>query len=85
MYADVHRRVDMRKKEVDVFTAELHLFTIDVVYTYIQYKGIPQCMYKHGPQSIHKTHIHLPMRIMQWGMENKRSKRHRKTKLSSLW
>ncbi len=35
MYADVHIRVDMRKKEVDVFIARKHLFTIDVVYTNI--------------------------------------------------
>ena len=39
MYADVHRRVDMLRKEVDVYLAEAPPFTIDVVYTYIQYKG----------------------------------------------
>ena len=38
MYADVHRRVYMRKKEVDVFSDQVHLNTVDVVYTYIQYK-----------------------------------------------
>ena len=37
MYADVHIRVDMRQKEVNVCLAEPHLFTIDVVYTYILY------------------------------------------------
>ena len=35
MYADIHRCVDMRKKEVNVFIASQHLFTIDVVYPYI--------------------------------------------------
>ena len=35
-YADVNRRVDMSRKEVDICLAEVHLFTIDVVYTYIQ-------------------------------------------------
>jgi hypothetical protein len=35
MYADVHIRVDMRQKEVNGCLAEVHLFTIDVVYTYI--------------------------------------------------
>lgn len=35
MYADVHRRVDMRKRKVNVCLAEVHLFTIDVVYTNI--------------------------------------------------
>jgi len=35
MYADVHRRVDMRKKEVNVFTVRKQILTIDVVYTYI--------------------------------------------------
>ena len=35
MYADVHIRVDMRKKKVDVFIASKHLFPIDVVYTNI--------------------------------------------------
>lgn len=35
MYADVHIRVVYAKKEVDVCLAEVHLFTIDVVYTYI--------------------------------------------------
>jgi len=36
MYADVHIRVDTAQKEVNVCLAEVHLFTIDVVYTYIQ-------------------------------------------------
>lgn len=37
MYADVHIGVDMRQKEVNVCVAEVHPFTIDVVYTYILY------------------------------------------------
>ena len=37
MYADVHIRVDTAQKKVNVFIAEVHLFTIDVVYTYILY------------------------------------------------
>jgi hypothetical protein len=37
MYADVHIRVDIAQKKVNVFIAEVHLFTIDVVYTYIPY------------------------------------------------
>ena len=37
MYAGVHRRVYMRKKEVNIFSDQVQLFTIDVVYTYILY------------------------------------------------
>ena len=37
MYADVHIRVDTAQKKVNVFIAEVHPFTIDVVYTYILY------------------------------------------------
>ena len=37
MYADVRRCVDMRQKEVNVCLAEVHPFTIDVVYTNILY------------------------------------------------
>ena len=37
MYADVHIRVDIAQKKVNVFIAEVHPFTIDVVYTYILY------------------------------------------------
>ena len=39
MYADVNIRVIYAKKEVDVFSTRTYPFTIDVVYTYIQYKG----------------------------------------------
>ena len=37
MYADVHIRVDTAQKEVNVFIAEVHPFTIDIVYIYILY------------------------------------------------
>ena len=42
MYADVNIRVDTAKKEVNVFSTRTYPFTIDVVYIYIQYKGINQ-------------------------------------------
>jgi len=35
--ADVHIRVDMRQKEVNVCLAEVHPFTIEMVYTNILY------------------------------------------------
>ena len=37
MYADVHIGVDMRQKEVNVCLAEVHPFTIEMVYTNILY------------------------------------------------
>jgi hypothetical protein len=37
MYADVHIRVDIAQKKVNVFITEVHPFTIEVVYTYILY------------------------------------------------
>ena len=37
MYAVVHIGVDTAQKKVNVCLAEVHPFTIDVVYTYILY------------------------------------------------
>ena len=37
MYADVHIRVDIAQKEVNVCLAEVHPFTIEMVYTNILY------------------------------------------------
>ena len=42
MYAGVNIRVDTAQKKVDVFLTRTYPFTIDVVYTYIQYKEINQ-------------------------------------------
>jgi len=37
IYADVHIRVDTAQKEVNVYLAEVHPFTIEMVYTNILY------------------------------------------------
>ena len=50
MYADVHIRVDIAQKKVNVCSAETHLFTIDVVYTNIH--NLPFYPIDTNPKSI---------------------------------
>ena len=50
IYADVHIRVDTAQKEVNVFIAEVHPFTIDVVYTYILHAKVHLAQKNQNPR-----------------------------------